>query len=103
FLYNNLLLVALCLTILWGVLFPIVTQLVKGETRTIGRPYDDFFLRTFGLPLLLLMGIGPLVAWRKTSLRGLMRTLSWPMAAAGVAGILLLAIGARSLRPAARA
>ena len=37
FLYNNLLLVALCLTILWGVLFPIVTQLVKGETRTIGR------------------------------------------------------------------
>ena len=73
FLYNNLLLVALCLTILWGVLFPIVTQLVKGETRTIGRPYYDFFLRTFGLPLLLLMGIGPLVAWRKTSLRGLMR------------------------------
>ena len=71
FLYNNLLLVALCLTILWGVLFPIVTQLVKGETRTIGRPYYDFFLRTFGLPLLLLMGIGPLIAWRKTSLRAL--------------------------------
>ena len=71
FLYNNLLLVALCLTILWGVLFPIVTQLVKGETRTIGRPYYDFFLRAFGLPLLLLMGIGPLIAWRKTSLRAL--------------------------------
>src|SRR5207249_8467813 len=42
FLYNNLLLVALCLTVLWGVLFPILTQLVKGETRTIGRPYYDF-------------------------------------------------------------
>ena len=39
----------------------------KGETRTIGRPYYDFFLRTFGLPLLLLMGIGPLIAWRQTS------------------------------------
>ncbi len=51
FLYNNLLLVALSLTILWGVLFPIVTQLVKGESRTIGRPYYDFFLRSFGLPL----------------------------------------------------
>ena len=72
FLYNNLLLVALCLTILWGVLFPILTQLVKGETRTIGRPYYDFFLRAFGLPLLLLMGIGPLIAWRKTSFRALL-------------------------------
>jgi cytochrome c-type biogenesis protein CcmF len=43
FLYNNLLLVALCLTILWGVLWPIVTQLLEGETRTMGRPYYDFF------------------------------------------------------------
>src|SRR5580765_3889791 len=60
FLYNNLLLVALCLTILWGVAFPILSELVRGESRTIGRPYYDFFLRTFGLPLLLLMGIGPL-------------------------------------------
>src|SRR4029077_3739129 len=58
FLYNNLLLVALCLTILWGVLFPILSQLWKGEARTLGRPYYDFFLRSFGLPLLLLMGIG---------------------------------------------
>src|SRR5579884_2363205 len=73
FLYNNLLLVALCLTILWGVLFPILTQLVKGETRTIGRPYYDFFLRAFGLPLLLLMGIGPLIAWRKASVGELVR------------------------------
>src|SRR5438128_8595846 len=67
FLYNNLLLVALCLTILWGVLFPILTEAVKGESRTIGRPYYDFFLRSFGLPLLLLMGIGPLIAWPQTS------------------------------------
>ncbi|MGH3003771.1 MAG: heme lyase CcmF/NrfE family subunit, partial [Gaiellaceae bacterium] len=53
FLYNNLLLVALCLTILWGVIFPILTQLYDGQSRTIGRPYYDFFLRAFGLPLLL--------------------------------------------------
>src|SRR5881227_712922 len=98
FLYNNLLLVALCLTILWGVLFPIVTQLVKGEQRTIGRPYYDFFLRAFGLPLLLLMGIGPLIAWRKTSTGALLRTLRWPIVAAAVAGIVLLALGAGSSR-----
>ena len=86
FLYNNLLLVALCLTILWGVLWPIVTQLLEGETRTMGRPYYDFFLRAFGLPLLLLMGIGPLVAWRKASSRSLLRMLAWPIGVALVAG-----------------
>jgi cytochrome c-type biogenesis protein CcmF len=99
FLYNNLLLVALCLTILWGVLFPIVTQLVKGESRTIGRAYYDFFLRAFGLPLLLLMGIGPLIAWRKTSVRSLLRTLGWPIAAAVVCGAALIAVGAGSSSP----
>src|SRR5262245_14883298 len=98
FLYNNLLLIALCLTVLWGVLFPIVTQVVKGETRTIGRPYYDFFLRSFGLPLLLLMGIGPLIAWRKTSLRSLARTLVWPGAVALACGVLLVAGGAGSSR-----
>jgi len=99
FLYNNLLLVALCLTILWGVLFPIVTQLVKGETRTMGRPYYDFFLRSFGLPLLLLMGIGPLIAWRKASARQLVRMLAWPIGAAVAAGIALVAVGAGSSSP----
>ena len=99
FLYNNLLLVALCLAVLWGVLFPILTELVKGESRTIGRPYYDFFLRAFGLPLLLLMGIGPLIAWRRTSLRALARSLAWPIAAALVTGIVLIAAGAGSSRP----
>ena len=99
FLYNNLLLVALSLTILWGVLFPIITQLVKGESRTIGRPYYDFFLRSFGLPLLLLMGIGPLIAWRRTSLRALGRALAWPLGVALVAGAALVAAGAGSSTP----
>src|SRR5471030_1167779 len=99
FLYNNLLLIALCLTILWGVLFPIVTQLFRGETRTIGRPYYDFFLRSFGLPLLLLMGIGPLIAWRRTSVRALARALVWPIATALVAGVVLLVAGAGSSTP----
>src|SRR3954465_4880918 len=99
FLYNNLLLVALCLTILWGVLFPILTQLFKGETRTIGRPYYDFFLRTFGLPLLLLMGIGPLIAWRRASLRSVGRTFVWPAAIAAAVGLVLVAFGAGSSTP----
>jgi cytochrome c-type biogenesis protein CcmF len=99
FLYNNLLLVALCLTILWGVTFPILSEAVRGQTLTIGKPYYDFFLRVFGLPLLLLMGIGPLVAWRRSSLRQLGRTFLWPAVTAVVAGIVLLALGAGSSIP----
>ena len=71
FLYNNLLLVALCLTILWGVVYPILSEAVRGEQMTVGPPYYNFFLKAFGLPLLLLMGIGPLVAWRRASVRSL--------------------------------
>ena len=96
FLYNNLLLVALCLTILWGVLFPILSEAVRGEQITVGAPYYNFFLRFFGLPLLLLMGIGPLVAWRRASLRSLGRSFAWPAAIALGVGVVLLALGAGS-------
>jgi cytochrome c-type biogenesis protein CcmF len=99
FLYNNLLLVALCLTILWGVTFPILSEAVRGESVTVGRPYYDFFLRAFGLPLLLLMGIGPLIAWRRASLRSLGRTFLWPFVTAVVAGASLIAAGAGSSIP----
>src|SRR6266851_3807284 len=99
FLYNNLLLVALCLTILWGVIYPLVTQAVRGETRSVSKPYYNFFLKSFGLPLLLLMGIGPLVAWRRASLRSLGKTFIWPFAAAVVGGTGLLFAGAGSSVP----
>ena len=99
FLYNNLLLVAFCLTILWGVLYPILSEAVTGQTNHVSGPYYNFFLHVFGLPLLLLMGIGPLLAWRKTSLRTLARTWVWPAAVSlGVGGI-LLALGAGSSIP----
>jgi cytochrome c-type biogenesis protein CcmF len=96
FLYNNLLLVALCLTILWGVVFPLLSEAVRGEQITVGAPYYNFFLVVFGLPLLLLMGIGPLVAWRRASLRSLGKSLAWPLAGALLVGLVLLALGAGS-------
>src|SRR5215468_6810787 len=98
FLYNNLLLVALALTILWGVVYPLLSDAVTGEAATVSKPYYNFFLHRFGLPLLLLMGIGPLVAWRRASLRALGKTFLWPTAAALTAGIALLAAGAGSSR-----
>jgi cytochrome c-type biogenesis protein CcmF len=99
FLYNNLLLVALCLTILWGVAYPILSEAVRGQTRSVSKPYYDFFLHTFGLPLLLLMGLGPLVAWRRASLRSLGRTFLVPFAAAVATGAILLALGFGSSWP----
>jgi cytochrome c-type biogenesis protein CcmF len=99
FLYNNLLLVAFCLTILWGVMYPLLTQAVRGETRSVSKPYYNFFLHSFGLPLLLLMGIGPLVAWRRASLRALGKTFLIPLAAAIVIGGVLIGLGYDSSTP----
>src|SRR5213078_1297088 len=93
FLYNNLLLVAFCLTILWGVTYPLLTEALRGETRSVSKPYYNFFLHSFGLPLLLLMGIGPLIAWRRASLRALGKTFLIPLAVAVVTGVVLLALG----------
>jgi cytochrome c-type biogenesis protein CcmF len=99
FLYNNLLLLALCLAILWGVVYPLLSEAVRGEAVVLGRSYYDFFLRAFGLPLLLLMGIGPLVAWRRASLGSLATTFRWPTLFALSAGVVLLLLGAGSSIP----
>jgi cytochrome c-type biogenesis protein CcmF len=96
FLYNNLFLVALALTVLWGVVFPLVSEAVRGVAVTVGAPYYDFFAIAFGLPLVLLMGIGPLIAWRRASLRALAGSLLWPAGTALVAGVALLVAGAGS-------
>src|SRR5687767_2025654 len=99
FLYNNLLLLALCLAILWGVVYPMLSEAVRGEAIVLGRSYYDFFLRAFGLPLLLLMGIGPLIAWRRASLASLATTFRWPTGVAVATGVVLLALGAGSSIP----
>ena len=99
FLYNNLLLLALCLAILWGVVYPMLSEAVRGEAIVLGRSYYDFFLRAFGLPLLLLMGIGPLIAWRRASLKSLATTFRWPTGVALVTGVVLLLLGAGSSVP----
>jgi cytochrome c-type biogenesis protein CcmF len=96
FLYNNLFLVAFALTVLWGVVYPLVSEAVRGVAVSVGPPYFDFFAIAFGLPLILLMGIGPLVAWRRASLRALRTSLAWPVGVAVVTGAALLLAGAGS-------
>jgi cytochrome c-type biogenesis protein CcmF len=96
FLYNNLFLVAFALTVLWGVVYPLVSEAVRGVAVTVGAPYYDFFGIVFGLPLVLLMGIGPLVAWRRASLRSLGAALVVPAGVALATGLALLLGGAGS-------
>ncbi len=94
FLFNNLLLLALAFAILWGVVFPILSQAVEGIRSTVSVPYYNFFLVAFGLPLLALTGIGPLIAWRRASPGSLWRTFRWPMISAVAGGGVLALLGA---------
>ena len=89
FLFNNLLLLALAFAVLWGVVFPILSEAVRGVRATVAAPYYNFFLVIFGLPLLALTGIGPLIAWRRASPGSLWRTFRWPVVS-GVAGAVVL-------------
>ena len=79
FLFNNLLLLAFAFAILWGVIFPVLSESVRGIRSTVSVPYYNFFLVAFGLPLLALTGIGPLIAWRRATPGSLWRMFRWPV------------------------
>src|SRR5260370_16025066 len=91
FLFNNLLLLTLCFTILWGTFFPIVSEFVQGHKVTVGGPFFNRVAVPVPLLLLLLTAIGPLLAWRKTSLESLKRNFLYPAIGA-------LSIGGRVIR-----
>jgi cytochrome c-type biogenesis protein CcmF len=95
FLFNNLLLLAFAFAILWGVIFPVLSESVRGIRSTVSVPYYNFFLVAFGLPLLALTGIGPLIAWRRATPGSLWRMFRWPVisALAGAALLGLLGLG----------
>jgi cytochrome c-type biogenesis protein CcmF len=99
FLFNNLLFVALAFAILWGVLFPSISEALVGDRVATQSPYYNFFAVALGLPLLLLAGIGPVVAWRRASLRGVVQAFRWPFASALAGGALLVLLGYASSVP----
>jgi cytochrome c-type biogenesis protein CcmF len=84
FLYNNLVLIGICFATLWGTLFPILSEWVKGDKITVGPPFFNAVNGPLGLLLLALTGIGPLIAWRRASVSNLQRQFTWPVIA-GVA------------------
>ncbi len=93
FLFNNLVLLAACFTVLWGTLFPVLSEYVQGSKVTVGAPFYNRVNLPIGLFLLFLTGIGPLLAWRSTSLRSIRRNFVLPGIAMGVALVGLIASG----------
>jgi cytochrome c-type biogenesis protein CcmF len=96
FLFNNLVFVAIAFTVLWGTLYPVVVEAVTGQQVSVGPPYFNAVVVPLGLALLGLMGIGPLVAWRRASSQGLRRAFTLPLAAGVVTILALFGFGVRS-------
>src|ERR1700722_10614939 len=78
FLFNNLILLAACFTVLWGTLFPVLSEYVQGTKVTMGAPYFNRVMVPIGLSLIFLTGVGPLLPWRSTSLRAIRRNFILP-------------------------
>src|SRR5215208_5370027 len=96
FLFNNLLLVGIAFSVLWGTLFPILSELVKGTKITVGPPFFNRVNVPLGLLLLGLTGIGPLIAWRRASVANLRRQFIAPAASGVAVAVLLFALGMRN-------
>jgi cytochrome c-type biogenesis protein CcmF len=95
FLFNNLLFVGIAFSVLWGTLFPILSELVKGSKITVGPPFFNRVNVPLGLLLLALTGVGPLIAWRKASTANLKRQFIAPVASGLLTLVALLALGLR--------
>ncbi len=98
FLFNNLLFVLACFTVLWGTWFPLISELLQGHKVTVGPPFFNSVLVPVALLLLLLTAVGPLLAWRKTSLDSLRRNFLWPALGALAVAALMLIFGVRPWR-----
>ena len=93
FLFNNLVLLVACFVILWGTLFPILSEYVVGNKVTVGAPFYNRVAVPIGLFLLFLTGVGPLLPWRATSFRSIRRNFVVPVIALWATVIVCLVAG----------
>jgi cytochrome c-type biogenesis protein CcmF len=94
FLFNNLILLASCFAVLWGTLFPTISE-AFGSRISLDAEWYNRLMVPIGLFLLLLTGVGPLFAWRRTSVESLRKNFQWPGIAALVLVVALVAAGMR--------
>ncbi len=78
FLFNNLVLLASCFAVLWGTLFPVITEKLSNEKISLDAVWFNRLMVPIGLFLLFLTGVGPLFAWRRTSIDSLRKNFQWP-------------------------
>jgi cytochrome c-type biogenesis protein CcmF len=97
FLFNNLVLLAACFAVLWGTLFPVLSEWFTRSKISVGPPFFNKVNVPIALFLLLLTGVGPLLAWRKTSIDALRRNFAWPLAGGIVCGIVAFIFGFRDI------
>jgi len=95
FLFNNLLLLVACFTLLWGTLFPILSEWVQGHKVTVGPPFFNRVAVPVALLLLLLTAVGPLLAWRKTSIESIKRNFLFPALGSVAVGVVMIIFGVR--------
>jgi len=93
FIANNLVLVGLCFVIFWGTYFPLISLAVTGHEASVGPPWFDRYTVPLALVLVLLSGIGPVIAWRRATLANLRRNFLVPLAVALLTLLALLASG----------
>jgi len=93
FLLNNLVLVGLCFVIFWGTFFPLISEAVTGQEASVGPPWFDQYTVPLALALVLLSGIGPVIAWRRATAANLRRNLLKPAAAGVLVLVVLAALG----------
>ena len=95
FLFNNLILLVSCVAVLSGTLFPVFSEWFTGNRISVGAPFFNKVNIPTGLLLLFLTGVGPLLAWRKTSTESLKRNFGWPLGIGVAAGMIAFALGFR--------
>jgi len=97
FLLYNLVFLSICFAVLWGVLFPVLSEAVTGVKQTIGIPFFNAVTIPFFLLMLLLMGVGPAVAWRRSNPQRLLKACLAPAIGAVLVGTFLLILGVHNL------
>src|ERR1700736_5621926 len=95
FLFNNLMLVGIAFAVFWGTIFPVISEAVRGVKITVGPPFFNKVNGPLALGLVFLMGVGPLIAWRRTSPQTMLRTFLAPLTMGVSAGVVVFAMGLR--------
>jgi len=96
FLLNNVFLVAAAFTVFFGTVFPLLSEAVRGVKVSVGAPFFNHVNIPLFLSLIFLMGVGPLIAWRRASWENLRRNFLWPVVLGIVAAAVVFALGVRS-------